>query len=112
MIETPEANLARGMCQRNGVYATLQPRSRAGRHVFQGRYKTILVERDSYLLELARYVVLNPLRAKMVKGRREKRSARRGLGPFRRMLTVENVESSNALLPPLSSSRSNLFFHR
>ena len=36
-------------------------------HVFQGRYKAILVERDRYLLELARYVVLNPLRAKMVK---------------------------------------------
>lgn len=36
-------------------------------HVFQGRYKAILIERDSYLLELARYVVLNPLRAKMVK---------------------------------------------
>jgi putative transposase len=35
--------------------------------VFQGRYKAILVERDSYLLELARYVVLNPLRAGMVK---------------------------------------------
>ena len=35
-------------------------------HVFQGRYKAILVERDRYLLELARYVVLNPLRAKMV----------------------------------------------
>lgn len=35
-------------------------------HVFQGRYKAILVERDSYLLALARYVVLNPLRAKMV----------------------------------------------
>lgn len=33
----------------------------------QGRYKAILVERDSYLLELARNVVLNPLRAKMVK---------------------------------------------
>jgi hypothetical protein len=36
-------------------------------HVFQGRYKAILVERDGYLLELARYLVLNPLRAKMVK---------------------------------------------
>jgi len=36
-------------------------------HVFQGRYKAILVERDRYLLALARYVVLNPLRAKMVK---------------------------------------------
>jgi hypothetical protein len=36
-------------------------------HVFQGRYKAILVQKDSYLLELARYIVLNPLRARMVK---------------------------------------------
>ncbi|VAW51428.1 hypothetical protein MNBD_GAMMA06-1198, partial [hydrothermal vent metagenome] len=36
-------------------------------HVYQGRYKGILVERDSYLLELSRYVVLNPVRAHMVK---------------------------------------------
>lgn len=36
-------------------------------HVFQGRFKAILVEKDSYLLELARYVVLNPLRARMVR---------------------------------------------
>ena len=36
-------------------------------HVFQGRYKGILVERDEYLLELARYVVLNPIRANMIK---------------------------------------------
>jgi len=35
-------------------------------HVFQGRYKGILVEKDSYLLELARYVVLNPVRARIV----------------------------------------------
>src|SRR5262249_53683803 len=35
-------------------------------HVFQGRFKAILVERDSYLLELARYIVLNPVRARMV----------------------------------------------
>jgi hypothetical protein len=40
-------------------------------HVFQGRYKAILVERDSYLLELARYVVLNPVRAGMVRGPRQ-----------------------------------------
>ena len=39
--------------------------SRVG-HVFQGRYKAILVERDAYLRELARYVVLNPVRAGMV----------------------------------------------
>ena len=68
LIETPEANLAQGMRQLNGVYTQRFNRahSRVG-HVFQGRYKAILVERDSYLLELARYVVLNPLRARMVK---------------------------------------------
>jgi REP element-mobilizing transposase RayT len=68
LIETPEANLAEGMRQLNGVYTQRFNRThgRVG-HVFQGRYKAILVERDSYLLELARYVVLNPLRAKMVK---------------------------------------------
>lgn len=68
VIETPEANLAQGMRQLNGVYTQRFNRAhgRVG-HVFQGRYKAILVERDSYLLELARYVVLNPLRAGMVK---------------------------------------------
>lgn len=68
LIETPEANLAQGMRQLNGVYTQRFNRahSRVG-HVFQGRYKAILVERESYLLELARYVVLNPLRARMVK---------------------------------------------
>lgn len=68
LVETPEANLSKGMRQLNGVYTQRFNRmhGRAG-HVFQGRYKAILVERDSYLLELARYVVLNPLRAGMVK---------------------------------------------
>lgn len=65
LIETPDANLSLGMRQLNGVYTQRFNRShnRVG-HVFQGRFKGILVERDSYLLELARYVVLNPLRAK------------------------------------------------
>ena len=68
LIETPKANLSQGMRQLNGVYTQRLNRAhgRVG-HVFQGRYKAILVERDSYLLELARYVVLNPLRAGMVK---------------------------------------------
>ncbi len=68
LIETPGANLAQGMRQLNGVYTQRFNRahSRVG-HVFQGRYQAILVERDSYLLELARYIVLNPLRAKRVK---------------------------------------------
>ena len=67
LIETPEANLAQGMRQLNGVYTQYINRQhhRVG-HVFQGRYKAILVERDAYLLEVARYVVLNPVRAGMV----------------------------------------------
>ena len=67
LIETPAANLARGMRQVNGVY-TQRFNRRHGRdgHLFQGRYRAILVERDSYLLELSRYVVLNPVRAGMV----------------------------------------------
>ena len=36
-------------------------------HLFQGRYKALLVEQDSYLLELVRYIHLNPVRAKLVK---------------------------------------------
>lgn len=68
VIETAEANLSKGMRQLNGVYTQYYNRQhgRVG-HVFQGRYKGILVERDEYLLELARYVVLNPIRASMVK---------------------------------------------
>ena len=68
VIETPEGNLSRGMRQLNGVY-TQRANRKHGRvgHVFQGRYKGILVEKDAYLLELARYVVLNPVRAGMVK---------------------------------------------
>lgn len=68
VVETPEGNLSQGMRQLNGVYTQYVNRTydRVG-HVFQGRYKAILVERDAYLLELSRYVVLNPVRAKMVK---------------------------------------------
>lgn len=68
VVETPDANLSQGMRQLNGVY-TQHFNRRHGKngHVFQGRYKAILVQKDSYLLELARYVVLNPVRANMVK---------------------------------------------
>jgi len=68
VIETPDANLAKGMRQLNGVYTQCFNRHHGHvGHVFQGRYKAILVDRDAYLLELARYVVLNPVRAGMVK---------------------------------------------
>ncbi len=67
IVETPEANLSRGMRQLNGVYTQIFNR-RHGRvgHLFQGRYKAILVEKESYLLELVRYVVLNPVRSGLV----------------------------------------------
>lgn len=67
MIETPQANLSRGMRQLNGIYTQRFNRrhERVG-HVFQGRFKSIVVDKDSYLLELSRYVVLNPVRAGMV----------------------------------------------
>ena len=68
VVETPDANLSKGMRQLNGVYTQRFNRShqRVG-HVFQGRFKAILVDKDNYLLELARYVVLNPPRAKMIR---------------------------------------------
>ncbi|MBM3358042.1 MAG: hypothetical protein FJY54_09980 [Betaproteobacteria bacterium] len=68
LIETPEPNLVSGMRRLNGVYTQAFNR-RHGRvgHVFQGRYKAILVDQDSYALELCRYIVLNPVRAAMVK---------------------------------------------
>ena len=68
LLETPEPNLVAGMRRLNGVYTQAFNR-RHGRvgHVLQGRYKSILVDRDAYLLELCRYVVLNPVRAGMVK---------------------------------------------
>ena len=64
LIETPKPNLSRGMRQLNGVYTQYinHDHNRTG-HVFQGRYKSILVQKDSHLLELARYIILNPVRA-------------------------------------------------
>jgi putative transposase len=67
VVETPDGNLSKGMRQLNGVYTQASNRRHhRGGHLFQGRFKAILVDKDSYLLELARYVVLNPVRAGMV----------------------------------------------
>jgi len=67
LVETPLANLSQGMRQLNGVYTQAFNRrhNRTG-HLLQGRYKAILVEKESHLLELARYIVLNPVRAGLV----------------------------------------------
>ena len=72
LVETPEPNLSRGMRHLNGVYTQAFNRRhlRTG-HVLQGRFKAIVVEKESHLLELARYVVLNPARAKMVRSAKD-----------------------------------------
>lgn len=72
VIETPDANLSKGMRHLNGVYTQSFNRKhkRVG-HVFQGRYKAVIVQKESYLLELARYVVLNPVRARMVRSAKD-----------------------------------------
>jgi len=67
LIETPDANLSRGMRHLNGVYTQRFNRSHSlVGHLFQGRYKAILVDKESYLMEVGRYIVLNPVRAGMV----------------------------------------------
>lgn len=68
LVETIDGNLSRGMRQLNGVYTQrFNRRHNQAGHLFQGRYKAILVQKENYLLELSRYVVLNPIRARMVK---------------------------------------------
>ena len=67
LIETPEANLSRGMRQLNGIYTQkFNWRRRRSGHLLQGRYKAILVDKEEYLLELSRYLMLNPVRAGIV----------------------------------------------
>ena len=67
LAETIDGNLSRGMRRLNGVYTQkFNSRYQESGHLFQGRFKAILVQKDSYLLELSRYVVLNPVRAHLV----------------------------------------------
>lgn len=67
VIETPDGNLSKGMRQLNGIYTQRFNRKhhRVG-HIFQGRYKALVIDREGYLLEVCRYVVLNPVRARAV----------------------------------------------
>ena len=67
LIDTPDGNLSMGMRQLNGIY-TQRFNRRHGRvgHLLQGRFKAVVVQKDSHLLEACRYVVLNPIRAKVV----------------------------------------------
>jgi len=67
LIETPNGNLSRGMRHLNGVYTQrFNRKHKLSGHLYQGRFKAILVQADVYLLELSRYIVLNPIRANMI----------------------------------------------
>jgi len=67
LIETPKGNLSKGMRELNGVCTQgFNQRYRRVGHLFQGRYKAILVEKDNHLLSLCRYVVLNPVRVGLI----------------------------------------------
>ncbi len=67
LLETPIPNLSAGMRQLNGIYTQTFNRhhQRVG-HLFQGRFKAIVVEKQAHLLELSRYIVLNPVHARLV----------------------------------------------
>src|SRR4051812_12351362 len=61
VVETADGNLSQGMRQLNGRYSQhFNRRHQLVGHLFQGRYKAILVQKESYLRELIRYVALNP----------------------------------------------------
>lgn len=98
LVETSKPNLSIGMRQLNGLYTQTFNRrhSRVG-HLFQARYTAILVQKQAHLLELCRYVVLNPLR--VTAGRRVEHwewssyRATAGLAPVPEFLTVDWVLS-------------------
>jgi len=94
LIETIDPTLSRGMRQLNGVYTQAFNRHhRQVGHLFQGRFKAIVVEKEEYLLELARYVVLNPVRAHMVQTAKDYRwsscRATAGLAKKPQLLTTD-----------------------
>jgi len=67
LFRTPDTNLSLGIKDLDGKYAAdFNERHRRVGHLFQGRFKSHLVDAEAYLLELARYIVLNPVRARMV----------------------------------------------
>ncbi|MBK5092940.1 MAG: transposase [Actinobacteria bacterium] len=67
LVETPDCNLSVGMRQLNGVYTQAWNRMNGSSgHLFEGRFKSIVVDKDNYFLEVSRYIVLNPVRAGLV----------------------------------------------
>ena len=67
LVQTPDANISRSIRHLNGVYTQRYNRRHGcDGQLFRGRYKSILVESDSYALELVRYIHRNPMDAGLV----------------------------------------------
>ncbi len=67
VVQTPKASLSRGMHWLNTKYVGwFNRRHERSGHLYQGRFKACLVDKENYFLEVLRYVVLNPVRAGMV----------------------------------------------
>lgn len=110
LIQTPDGNLSKGMRQLNGVTTqTSNRRHRRVGHLFQGRFKAILVDHDAYLLELSRYIVLNPVRAGMVRAPADwpwsSYRASVGLGPAAPWPAIDGVLSQFAKRRSLAQQR-------
>jgi putative transposase len=98
LLETPDANLSRAMRQLNGVYSqAFNRRHERPGHVLEGRYHAQVVDKDAYLREVCRYIVLNPVRAGLVAHPREwlwsSYGATAGHTLVPRFLTVDSVLS-------------------
>ena len=110
VIETPDGNLSKGMRQLNGVYTqTFNKRHGRVGHVFQGRFKAVLVQKDSHFLEVCRYVVLNPVRAKTVRHPRQWKWSSYcetiGMASAHDCLTVEEILSHFGLRKAIAQEK-------
>ncbi len=66
LVRTPQGNLSRGMRHLDGVFAqTINRKYKLEGSLFRGRFKSTLIEQDSYLLEVVRYIHRNPLKASL-----------------------------------------------
>lgn len=72
LIETPRANLSQIMQNVNTSYTVyVNKKYKRSGHLFQGRFKAVIVDNDNYLLQLSRYIHLNPVRSGMVRSPRD-----------------------------------------
>jgi REP element-mobilizing transposase RayT len=98
LLETPEGNLSGAMRQLNGVYTQrFNRRHERSGHVLQGRFGARIVDGHTYLHEVCRYIVLNPVRAGLASHPRDWRwssfRATAGEGPVPGFLTVDWVQA-------------------